>query len=116
MLMILVAVVIGLGGIELSSLAAAKGLTVLNPSALIGLVLLATAWYWPQVVHVISWRCISLVVAAFTLAGVFLQQHVQIGIDGVLANCGISCFILMYLGSWPLSSWASELTSACGRS
>ncbi len=96
-LMILVALVIGLGGVEFSALAAARGLTVLNPAALIGLVLLATSWYWPQVFDV-SPRTYLLAVAAFTLAGVFTQQHMRFGNDGVLANCGISCFMLMYLG------------------
>jgi len=96
-LMVLVAVVIGLGGIEFSALAAARGLVVLNPAALIGLVLLATAWYWPQVFHV-SRGTYLLSVAAFTLAGIFFQQHARSGTDGVLANCGISCFMLMYLG------------------
>lgn len=96
-LMILVAVFVGLGGMELSSLAAARGLTVLNPAALIGGILLATAWYWPQIFHV-SQGTYLLFVAAFTLAGVFLQQHARFGVEGVLANCGISCFMLMYLG------------------
>jgi phosphatidate cytidylyltransferase len=96
-LMILVAVIIGLGGMEFSSLAAARGLIVLNPAALIGLILLATAWYWPQVLHV-SLGMYLLFIAAFTLAGIFLQQHARFGVDGVLANCGISCLMLMYLG------------------
>ena len=96
-LMILVAVVVGLGGMEFSSLAAARGLIVLNPTALIGLILLATAWYWPQVFHV-SLGVYLLFIAAFTLAGIFLQQHARFGVDGVLANCGISCLVLMYLG------------------
>ncbi len=96
-LMLLVGVIIGLGGMEFSALAAARGLVVLNPASVIGLVLLATAWYWPQVFDV-SLGVFVLSVAAFTLAGVFLQQHVRFGVDGVLANCGTSCFMLMYLG------------------
>jgi phosphatidate cytidylyltransferase len=96
-LMALVAIIIGLGGMELSALAAARGLVILNPVALIGLVLLATAWYWPQVLHV-SQGMYLLFVVAFTLAGMFLQQQGRFGVDGVLANCGISCFMLMYLG------------------
>jgi phosphatidate cytidylyltransferase len=96
-LMVLVAVVIGLGGMEFSGLAAAKGLVVLNPSALIGLVLLTTTWYGSQVLDVPR-STYLLTVAAFTLAGMFLQQHARSGTEGVLANCGISCFMLMYLG------------------
>lgn len=96
-LTILVAVVIGLGGIELSMLAGSKGLIIMNPVSVIGLVLLATAWYWPQVLHVPLGTYV-LVVTALTLAGVFLQQNLRFGVDGVLANCGISCFVLVYLG------------------
>jgi phosphatidate cytidylyltransferase len=96
-LMILIAIVIGLGGLELSALAAARGLVIMNPLSIIGLVLLATAWYWPQVFD-ISLSMYLLFVAAFTLAGIFIQQHARFGVDGVLANCGISCFMLMYLG------------------
>jgi phosphatidate cytidylyltransferase len=96
-LMILLAVVVGLAGFELSSLAAAKGLVILNPTSIIGLILLATTWYWPQLLHV-SKGSYLLTVAAFTLAGIFVQQHARFGTDGALANCGISCFMLMYLG------------------
>jgi phosphatidate cytidylyltransferase len=99
-LMVLVAIVVALGGMEFSALAAAKGLAILNPAALIGLVLLTTAWYWPQILHV-SIGTYLLSVAALTLAGMFLQQHARSGVDGVLANCGISCFMLMYLGMLP---------------
>lgn len=96
-LMILVALILGLGGIELSRLAAAKGLVILNPASTIGLVLLATTWYWPQVFD-IPLGLYVLLVMAFVLAGVMLQQHARFGTIGVLANCGISCFSLLYLG------------------
>jgi phosphatidate cytidylyltransferase len=96
-LMILVAVIIGLGGIELSRLAAAKGLVVLNPVSTVGLVLLATAWYWPQLLPISRGTCL-LLAAALALAGMLLTQQIRFGMEGVLANCGISCFMLMYLG------------------
>ena len=48
LLTLLVAGILSLGGLELSRLAAAKGLVVLNPVCAIGLILLSTAWYWPQ--------------------------------------------------------------------
>jgi phosphatidate cytidylyltransferase len=97
LLMALLVVPLGLGGIELSRLAAGKGLAVLNPVAAVGLVLVATTWYWPQVVH-ISQGMYLLLALAFVLAAMFLQQHFQLGNDGALANCGISCFSLLYLG------------------
>ena len=90
-------VVLSLGGIELSRLAAAKGLAVLDPAATIGLVLLATTWYWPQFIH-ISQGMYLLGVLTLALAALLLLQHFQRGNGGVLANCGISCFSMLYLG------------------
>jgi len=93
----LVAVVITLGGIEFSRLAAAQGLTVLNPVCTVGLILFSTAWYWPQLVA-IPQGIYLLGATAFVLAGVLIQQNRRFGTAGVMANCGISCFCLMYLG------------------
>lgn len=97
LLMALVVVLLSLGGIELSMLAAAKGLVVLNPVAGIGLALLATTWYWPQLIPV-SQSTYLLLAATLTLAALLLQQHFRLGNSGALANCGISCFSLSYLG------------------
>ncbi len=97
LLMALVLVLLGLGGAELSRLASAKGLVVLNPVATIGVALLATTWYWPQLIPV-SQSTYLLLATAFVLAALFVQQHFQRGNSGVLANCGISCFALLYLG------------------
>jgi phosphatidate cytidylyltransferase len=96
-LMILVAVIVGLGSIELSALARSKGLVVLDPVCTAGVVLLATAWYWPQLLP-ISMGTYLLLAAALALAGVLLEQHIRFGTAGVLGNCGVSCFSLMYLG------------------
>ena len=96
-LAILLAAILSEGGLELVRLAAAKGLIVLNPICGIGLALLSTAWYWPQVFDV-SLGLYVLLVAALTLAGILLQQHVRFGATGALANAGISCFSLLYLG------------------
>ena len=93
----LLTAILSLGGIELSRLAAGKGLVVLNPVAAIGLALLATAWYWPQLIHVSQGQYVLLVVA-IVLAAMLLQQYVQLGTGGALANCGISCFSMLYLG------------------
>lgn len=96
-LAILVAAIIGLGGVEFSRLAAARGLTVLNPVSVIGLMLLSTAWYGARL-GLMPYGLYLLVVSALTLAGIFVQQHRRFGVGGVLANAGISCFMLMYLG------------------
>ncbi len=97
LLMALVLVLLGFGGAELSRLASARGLVVLNPVATIGVALLAATWYWPQLIPV-SQSMYLLLATAFVLAALFVQQHFQRGSSGVLANCGISCFALLYLG------------------
>jgi phosphatidate cytidylyltransferase len=93
----LLTAILSLGGIELSRLAAGKGLVVLNPVAAIGLALLATTWYWPQLLHISLGQYVLLVVA-LVLAAMLLQQHFRLGNGGALANCGISCFSMLYLG------------------
>jgi phosphatidate cytidylyltransferase len=98
LLAVLLAVILSLGGIEMARLAAAKGLIVLNPATTVGLALLSTAWYWPQVVPIITLSLFILLVAAFVLAGLLVQQHVRFGVSGTLGNCGISCFSMLYLG------------------
>jgi phosphatidate cytidylyltransferase len=97
LLMVLLLVFLSLGGIELSRLAAGKELAVLNPVTAVGLVLVATTWYWPQFLP-ISQSMYLLLTLALVLAALLLQQHFQHGIDGTLGNCGISCFSLLYLG------------------
>jgi len=93
----LIAVVLCLGSIEFSRLAAARRYVVLNPVATIGVALLATAWYWPQLVPVSQNTYLALLLS-LVLAAMLWQQHAQYGTDGVLANCGASCFLLLYLG------------------
>lgn len=97
LLMIVVAMIVSLGGLELSGLAAARGLTVLNPVCTIGLVLLSTAWYWPQLMG-LPLGLFLLLTAALVLAAMMLSQYLQYGTEGAMANCGVSCFVLMYLG------------------
>jgi phosphatidate cytidylyltransferase len=97
LLAILAAGVLGLATIELSRLAAARGLVVLNPAATVGVVLLSTAWYWPQLTGIPRELSLPLA-AAVVLAAMLLQQHARFGTAGALANCGISCFSVLYLG------------------
>jgi phosphatidate cytidylyltransferase len=93
----LLVVFLGLGGIELSRLAAARGLAVLDPTAAVGLALFATTWYWPQLIPV-SQGMYLLTISTLVLAVMLLQQHFQYGNTGTLGNCGISCFSMLYLG------------------
>jgi phosphatidate cytidylyltransferase len=91
------AAIIGLGSLELSKLAAPKGLVVLHPVAALGSALLATTWYWPQLFEVSQAACLFLVLTV-VLAALLLQQQVRFGAVGALGNCGISCFSVLYLG------------------
>lgn len=97
LLTVLVAVVLALAVVEFSRLAAAKGLTVLVLPSAAGVVLVSTAWYWPQVFPVAEHTCAMLVLALLLPAAILAHYRRQ-GIDGVLANCGASCLAVVYLG------------------
>ena len=97
LLAVLLAGIISLGGLELSRLAASKGLVILNPACAIGLILLSTTWYWPRIATVPQGIYLP-VVTSLALAGVLVQQQLRFGVNGVLANSGISCFSLLWLG------------------
>jgi len=97
LLALLIAAALSLGAVELARLAAAKGLIILNPASAIGVILLSTAWYWPQFIPV-SQGLYLLFVVVLALFGVLLQQFLKFGTDGTLGNCGVSCFTMLYLG------------------
>jgi phosphatidate cytidylyltransferase len=97
LLAILIATALSLGTVELGRLAGAKGLVVLNPPSMIGVILLCTAWYWPQFVP-ISLGLYLLLVVVLALFGALLQQFLKFGTSGVIGNCGVSCFSMLYLG------------------
>ncbi len=97
LLAVLIAAILSLGGVELGRLAAGRGFVVLNPVCITALVLLSTAWYWPQFIPIPP-GVYLLLVMAFALAGMLWQQHARFGTAGVLGNCGISSFCLLYLG------------------
>jgi hypothetical protein len=61
-----------------SRLAAGKGLAVLNPVTAVGLVLIASTWYWPGLIPV-SQGMYLLLVLVFAIAALFLQQNLQRG-------------------------------------
>jgi phosphatidate cytidylyltransferase len=94
---ILTAVVLALGCWELGALARAREFVIWNPVAALGAALLATAWFWPQFLPV-DRALYLLFVGAAALAGIVLQQYVRRGTEGMLANCGVSCFAMVYLG------------------
>jgi len=97
LLTVLVAVVSALAVIEFSRLAAAKDLAVVVPATMAGTVLVATTWYWPQVLGLETHVCGFFALAFFLLAAIATHYR-RSGIDGVLANCGASCLAVLYLG------------------
>jgi len=83
--------------LELSKLAAAKNVRIFTPVAAVASILLATAWYWPQLIAIS--RILYLpVVLALVLPAMLLYQAIRYGLSGVIANCGASCFAVCYLG------------------
>jgi phosphatidate cytidylyltransferase len=99
-LCILVAVLIVLGHLELSNLAAARGLTIFRPFAVLCSVALATTWYWPQLFNIAVDKYLASAATAAVL-GLFLLQYIYFGTSGVLSNCGANLFSIFYLGLLP---------------
>ncbi|MHC4526745.1 MAG: phosphatidate cytidylyltransferase [Planctomycetota bacterium] len=83
---------------ELSQLAAAKGARIFTPVTTCAGVLLATSWYWPQLIR-ISPHVFIFLVSAFALLALLLYQYLCCRITSVLANCGASYFAIIYLGT-----------------
>jgi phosphatidate cytidylyltransferase len=96
-LCILVVLLIIPAQLELSRLAAAKDLKIFAPVSVIGSVLLATTWYWPQLIG-ISPAIYLLFLLAFSLLALLFAQYLSYGTSGVLANCGANYFSIIYLG------------------
>lgn len=94
---ILIALLVIPAQLELSKLAAAKGLKVFNPVAIIASILFATSWFWPQLVE-ISPAIYLFFLSVFSLLGLLLYQYIRYGTSAVLANCGASYFSIIYLG------------------
>lgn len=86
--------------IELSKLAAAKGVTIFRPFAILCSVALATTWYWPQFLIIETDKYLAATATAAVL-GLFLLQYFYFGTSGVLSNCGVNFFSIFYLGLLP---------------
>jgi phosphatidate cytidylyltransferase len=96
-LALLIAFLIILSQLELAKLASVKGAKIFLPISIIASILLATTWYWPQFTEV-SPHIYLFFVMAFTLSGLFLYQYAFFGTTDILANCGVNCFSIIYLG------------------
>jgi phosphatidate cytidylyltransferase len=82
---------------ELSKLAAAKGVKTLTFCTTIISILLATGWYWQQLVNIPPLVCVSFLLS-LGLLGLFCCQYFRYGTSGVFANCGAGCLSVIYLG------------------
>lgn len=96
-LCILVALLVILAQLELSSLAAARDLKIFTPVTITGSILFATGWYWFQFIKIPA-EVYLVSTGALSLFGVLFTQYLRCGTSGVLANCGVSCFSIMYFG------------------
>ena len=94
---IFIALLIVAAVLEASRLVASKKMKLFTPVSIISSILLAGCWYWPQFVELSPVLYIFLLLA-FSLFGLLLYQYVRYGTSGVLANCGINCFFIIYLG------------------
>jgi phosphatidate cytidylyltransferase len=111
LLTVLVALLVIPAQLEFTRLAAAKSLNVFTPVMIPATVALATIWYWRQSVSIPLGLSFTIVLVP-ALAALLLYQYLRYGVDGVMANCGVNCFSLMYLGI--LSSFAIGIRLDCG--
>ncbi|MCJ7728963.1 MAG: phosphatidate cytidylyltransferase [Sedimentisphaerales bacterium] len=95
LLVILVAILMVFGLLELSKLASAKGAKILLPCSIPASVLLSTSSYWPF--FPFTFYLFTLLLA-FSVTACFLYQRIRYGVSGVLANCGAACFSMLYIG------------------
>lgn len=82
---------------ELSKLAAAKNLKIFLPVSILGSILFATWRFWQQLMGFRP-EMYLLFLSVFVLVALFLWQYARFGISGMLANCGVNCFSIWYLG------------------
>ena len=96
-LCILIALLVIPAQLELSKLAAAKGLKIFTPISITASILFASSWYWPQLTEIPP-QIYLLFLSAFSLMGLLLYQYFRHGTSAALANCGANYFSISYLG------------------
>lgn len=82
---------------ELSRLAAAKNLKIFLPVSILGSILFATWRFWQQLMG-FQPEMYLLLLSVFVLVALLLWQYAGYGVSGMLANCGVNCFSIWYLG------------------
>jgi len=88
--------------IEISRLIRRTGAEFFTAVAVIASIFLTTSYYWSQFTCgacADNFRVIYLSsVTAFSLIALFLYQAVRFGNTGVIINCGVNLFAIIYLG------------------
>jgi len=82
---------------ELAKLAQTAGHIIFTVITIPASILLATCWYWPQLISFDKGMYV-LFVSAFAVAAMFLYQANRFGTQAVLSNCGAGFLSLLYLG------------------
>ena len=83
--------------LELAKLATAKNLKIFIPVSIIASILFATYRYWLQFIRIQPDILLPFLLV-LTLLSLFIYQNMRYGTTGVLANCGVNCFSILYLG------------------
>ena len=83
--------------LELSKLAAAKNVKIFLPVSIAASILFATWRFWQQLIEFPPGIGL-LVLSSFGLFALLLYQYARYGASGILANCGVNCFSIWYLG------------------
>ena len=97
-LCVLIAILVIAGQLELSKLFSAKNLKNLTPVSSVSAILLASSWWWQQFAGEQAGIYLSLIMV-FSLMALLLYQYLRYGVSGVVGNCGVSCFSILYLGA-----------------
>lgn len=97
LLAVLIALLIIAAVIELSKLAANKGLRIFTPVVIVSSILISTSWYLTQFIELDQQTALSCILA-FSFLAVMLYQYLHFGTSGVLVNCGVNCFVILYTG------------------
>ncbi len=82
---------------EIAKLAEAKKLKVFTPVTITASILFATFRYWRHFIQAEP-EVYLLLLLVFSLLSLLFYQYRFYGTSGVLANCGINCFTILYLG------------------
>jgi len=112
LLCLLIALLVIPAQYELSKLAAAKNLKIFTVVSIIASILFAGTWYWPQLLRLLSVlgtpnggqiveippRIYLFFLSVFVLIALLLYQYICYGTSGVLVNCGVNYFSIVYLG------------------